>query len=97
AGHGAGTADWQDAAGMSMLNDAYAYGGGLVTDKKRIADNESVAEMLGLIQGASAIEGLWQAFPILQQAFPRLSDFSEKLVELKEQSKILLLPDRFNE
>jgi hypothetical protein len=68
-----------------------------VTDKKRIADNESVAEMLGLIQGASAIEGLWQAFPILQQAFPRLSDFSEKLVELKEQSQILLLPDRFNE
>ncbi|KDB58604.1 hypothetical protein AZ16_1395 [Bordetella bronchiseptica B18-5 (C3)] len=68
-----------------------------MTDKKRIADTESVAEMLGLIQGASAIEGLWQAFPLLQQAFPQLSDFSGKLMELKEQSKILLLPDRFNE
>ncbi|CAB3852325.1 hypothetical protein LMG26684_02143 [Achromobacter mucicolens] len=68
-----------------------------MTDKKRIVDNESVANMLGLIQGASAIESLWQAFPLLQRAFPRLSDFSEKLVELKEQSKILLLPDRFND
>lgn len=68
-----------------------------MTDKKRIADNESVAEMLELIQGASAIERLWQAVPLFQKMFPRLSDFSEKLVELKEQSKILLLPDRFNE
>lgn len=68
-----------------------------MTDKKRIADNESVAKMLELIQGASAIESLWQAFPLLQKVFPKLSDFSEKLAELKEQSKILLLPDRFNE
>lgn len=68
-----------------------------MTDKKRIADNESVAKMLELIQGANAIESLWQAFPLLQQAFPQLSDLSEKLVDLKEQSKILLMPDRFNE
>lgn len=68
-----------------------------MTDKKLIADNESVAKMLELIQGVNAIESLWQAFPLLQQAFPQLSDFSEKLAELKEQSKILLLPDRFNE
>lgn len=68
-----------------------------MTDKKRIADNESLAEMLALIQGARAIENLWQAVPLFQKLFPRLSDFSEKLAELKEQSKILLLPDRFNE
>ncbi|NYT22719.1 hypothetical protein H0A73_03805 [Alcaligenaceae bacterium] len=68
-----------------------------MTDKKRIADNESVAEMLRLIQGASAIESLWQAFPLLQQAFPQLKGVSENLAELKQQSKILLLPDRFNE
>lgn len=68
-----------------------------MTDRKRIADNESAAKMLGVIHGANAIESLWQAFPLLQQAFPQLSDFSEKLAELKEQSKIFLLPDRFNE
>ncbi len=68
-----------------------------MTDKKRIADNESVAKMLELIQGVNAIESLWHAFPLFQQAFPQLSNFSEKLAELKEQSKILLLPDRFNE
>lgn len=68
-----------------------------MTDKKRIVDNESIAEMLRLIEGASAIESLWHAIPLLQQAFPRLPDFSEKLAELKEQSRIFLLPDRFNE
>lgn len=68
-----------------------------MTDKKRIADNESVAKMLELIQGVNAIESIWHAVPWLQQAFPQISEFSEKLAELKEQSKILLLPDRFNE
>lgn len=68
-----------------------------MTDKKRIADNESVAKVLGLIQGAGALESLRQALPLLQQALPQLSEFSEKLAELKEQSKILLMPDRFNE
>lgn len=68
-----------------------------MTDKKRIADNDSVAEMLQLIEGASAIESIWHAVPLLQQAFPQLSMFSEKFTELKEQSKILLLPDRFND
>lgn len=68
-----------------------------MANKKCIADNESIAKMLGLIQSASAIESLWQAVPLFQKMFPRLSDFSEKLAELKDQSKILLLPDRFNE
>lgn len=68
-----------------------------MTDKKRIADNESAAELLNLLKGASTLENLWHAFPSFQQAFPKLSDFSEKLAELKEQSRILLLPDRFNE
>ncbi len=68
-----------------------------MTDKKRIADNASVAEMLELIQGVSAIENIWQAVPLFQEIFPRLSDFSGNLAELKEQFKILLLPDRFNE
>lgn len=69
----------------------------MINNRKRIADNESVAEMLRLVQGASTIESLWQAFPLLQKAFPQLKDASEKLAELKEQSAVLLLPDRFNE
>ena len=68
-----------------------------MADRNRIVDNPSVAGLLELIQGASNIEALWPAIPLLQKMFPDRPEFSKKLMELKEQSKILLLPDRFNE
>lgn len=66
-------------------------------DKKRIADNPSIAEMLRFIQSASAIESLYTDFPILQQIFPRLAGSAENLAELKEQVKDLMVPDLFND
>lgn len=68
-----------------------------VGDKKRIAENESIAEMLRLIQGVGSIESLYRAIPLLQRLFPRFEDTADKLAELKEQAKDLLVPDRFND
>jgi len=67
-----------------------------VVNKKRISDNESIAKMFRLIKGANVIEKLWEDSPLFQQAFPQLSENSDQLAELNEQSKIFLLPDRFN-
>jgi hypothetical protein len=65
--------------------------------QKRIADNESVADLLRLVEGVGTIESLWKEFPLLQKAFPQFNDAWEQLAKLKKQSEILLLPDRFNE
>ncbi len=66
-------------------------------EKKRIAENESIAEMLQLIQGFGSVESLYQAVPLLQWMFPGFKDSADKLAELKEQAKDLLVPDRFND
>jgi hypothetical protein len=68
-----------------------------VGDKRRIAENDSAAEMLQLIQGVGSIESLYRAIPLLKRIFPGFKDTADQLARLKEQAKVLLIPDRFND
>lgn len=66
-------------------------------NKKRIAENPSIAEMLHLIEAAGSVESLYRSIPLLQRVFPGFEGTSTKLAELREQAKDMLVPDRFND
>lgn len=66
-------------------------------DRSRIAENYSIAEMLQLIEAAGSVESLYRSIPLLQRIFPGFKDTANKLAELKEQAKDMLVPDRFND
>ncbi|MDF1691693.1 MAG: hypothetical protein P1U47_04945 [Zhongshania sp.] len=65
--------------------------------KSRISENYSIAEMLQLIEAAGSIESLYRSIPLLQRVFPGFKGTADKLAELKEQAKDMLVPDRFND
>lgn len=65
--------------------------------KSRISENHSIAEMLQLIEAAGSIESLYRSIPLLQRLFPEFKGTADKLAELKERAKDMLVPDRFND
>jgi hypothetical protein len=68
-----------------------------VSNKSRIAENHSIAEMLQLIEAAGSVESLYRSIPLLKRIFPRFEGPANKLAQLKEQAKDMLVPDRFND
>ena len=65
--------------------------------KSRVSENHSIAEMLQLIEAAGSIESLYRSIPLLQRVFPGFKGTADKLAELKDQAKDMLVPDRFND
>jgi len=68
-----------------------------VDKKSRISENHSIAEILQLIETAGSIESLYRSVPFLKLVFPGFKETAEKLAELQEQAKDMLVPDQFND
>lgn len=65
-----------------------------MSDSNKIIDNPSVAKVAKQIQ---VFETLYRASPLLKILSPKLSKAFESFPEIKEQSKIFEIPDKFNE
>lgn len=63
----------------------------------KIIDNPSTKKLLEELGEFETLEGLYKAFPFAQKLFPNAEGAFAKLQQIKEQSKFLLIPDKFNE
>lgn len=65
--------------------------------KSKIADNPSIKGMIGFIDAVEGLEAIYNSIPLSQKLFPKLNQTFSNFSSLKEQAKIVLLPDKFNE
>ena len=64
---------------------------------KKIIDNPTSAELLEQMQAFESLEALYEAFPFARRIFPKMEKVFSDFSEIKEQAKILKIPDQFNE
>ncbi len=68
-----------------------------MSKKKKIIDNPSNADLLQQMQAFESFESFFKAIPFARRLFPKLEKIFADFSEIKKQTEILRVPDRFNE
>lgn len=68
-----------------------------MTEKSKISDNESTKKLLDTVKLLDGAKSVYEALPFLEKIFPKLVNTLSSFTQLKDQTSILLLPDKFNE
>lgn len=64
---------------------------------KKISENPSAKKLLDQIQRIETLKGLFDAVPFASTLFPGAGAHFDAFNEIKRQSEVLLVPDRFND
>lgn len=68
-----------------------------MTNKPKITDNESTKELLDTVKFLDEAKSICEAIPFSEKIFPKFENVLSSFAQLKDQTSILLLPDKFNE
>lgn len=68
-----------------------------MTKKSKISDNESAKGMLDTVKLLDGLKFLYKTVPFSKNFFPKLESAFTNFTQVKEQTTMLLLPDKFNE
>lgn len=64
---------------------------------KKISENPSARKLLDLVRGMETLKGIFDAVPLASTLFPDVQTHFDAFNKIKEQSEVLLVPDRFND
>ncbi len=65
--------------------------------QSRIIDNSSMKDLLGQLRFFSAFETFYRAIPFSKKLFPKYDSIFNNFSEIKKQSTIIFIPDKFND
>ncbi|MDT3297419.1 hypothetical protein Q4Q57_20030 [Shewanella sp. SP2S2-6] len=68
-----------------------------MSKSKKIIDNPTSAELLKQFAAFDNLEALYRVYPFARKIFPNMEDAFNEFNKVKNQAKILELPDQFNE
>lgn len=64
---------------------------------KKIIDNPTSAELMQQMKALESFESLYKVIPLARQLFPKMESVFSNFSDFKEQAKVLMIPDQFNE